>query len=160
MHRNEIVQKKPVSAIALPALKMRGTSAFWWQADAQLDEALDSLAHQFRGTAFLRTPIADPRSPVLAQLGLLCGSGVDLTSDVQFSEGCHLLIVSSCFLLHVNPKIISIKESATGRDLYSAVNRSRECPVSLVSVPPTSHTSHLLVGLSQSNPRTRLRWPL
>lgn len=60
------------------------------QADDQLDEVLTNLAHQFRGTAFLRTPLSGPRSPLLAQLGLLSASG-----------GAFLIAQSLCFaVLH------------------------------------------------------------
>ncbi|KAK9916620.1 hypothetical protein WJX75_004968 [Coccomyxa subellipsoidea] len=46
------------------------------EADTLLDEILDSLAHEYRGTAFLRSPLSGPRSPVLAQFGLLWASGL------------------------------------------------------------------------------------
>ena len=54
---------------------MYNVQPFSWQADTVLDEMLDSLAHEYRGTAFLRTPLSGPRSPVMAQFGLLWASG-------------------------------------------------------------------------------------
>ncbi|CAL8469812.1 g9354 [Coccomyxa elongata] len=46
------------------------------EADAQLDEVLTTLAHQFRGVVFLRTPLSGYRAPVVTQLGIPCESGL------------------------------------------------------------------------------------
>ncbi len=48
------------------------------QADAQLDEVLTTLAHQFRGVVFLRTPLSGFKAPVVTQLGIPCESGEGL----------------------------------------------------------------------------------
>ena len=45
------------------------------QADAQLDEILTTLAHQFRGVVFLRTPLSGFKAPVMSQLGIPYESG-------------------------------------------------------------------------------------
>lgn len=64
--------------------KIECSACFSWQADTLLDEILDSLAHKCRGTAFLRTPLSGPRSPVLAQFGLLWASGRSLCPQSAF----------------------------------------------------------------------------